>query len=82
LSRPLVALLEALRFELPLPVAFLVPGFEALALVVLDFDAAFFALPLAFDLVDLPALDVFDFDLAFDLLLVPFDLPAAFLYAL
>ncbi|HEX8050218.1 MAG TPA: hypothetical protein VF504_02010 [Solirubrobacterales bacterium] len=74
MSRPLVALLEALLFELD-ELDFLAPPFfaddfelafrevfEAAFFEALEvFDAAFLALAFVFDFVDLPAFDAFDF---------------------
>jgi hypothetical protein len=80
LSRPLVALLEALELderdeldELDFGVAFL-----ALAFAVDFFGAAFLALALVFDFVDLAAFDAFDFELD----LLPVDFPLAFFSAI
>ncbi|HWO83978.1 MAG TPA: hypothetical protein VNM38_09370 [Solirubrobacterales bacterium] len=88
MSRPLVALLEALPFELFLEddfeldfdfeEAFLV-AFEAVLRVAF---LAFVALPLAFDFVDLVAFDVFDFAPALAALFLPLALPVAFLSAI
>jgi hypothetical protein len=87
LSSPLVALLEALAFELEalLPSFFeddLEDDFE------LDFEVAFLALvalAFVFDFVDFAALaafDVFDFAAAFGFALLPLDLPLAFFSAI
>jgi hypothetical protein len=85
LSSPLVALLEALPFELDLRLLppFFEPAFEVAffeALVV--FDAAFLPPLLAFAFVDFFAFDAFGFDPVLLFALVALDLPAAFLSAI
>jgi hypothetical protein len=96
LSRPVVALLEALRLELDLLLLppFLAPAFAddflvALRAAFLVFDAAFLPLLLALAFAFEPdfaaldfALDDFDFDPALDLLLLLLELPVAFFSAI